>query len=378
VSTSDSVRRSSHRQAGREAGHTRRSVLALSAASLAIGCESSTQRPVPLNNPLKDIGIARGRVFGCALRPEALDRPEELVLAARECALIAPIPMFVAPLLHRAPNVFDEADWARFKSFADACGATLHGHTLIWHRRTPTWSADWAREGRGRDALLLHVDATVRRFRGRLTSWDVVNEPLHHLSERPDGLRQSLWLEGAGADYVADAFTVAHEADPDAVLVLNEYLFTSIDPQMKRKRWDLIALLTKLLSRGVPVHALGVQGHIYSDHWHDKADAIDFLRAVREMDVKLFVSEFDVRDQRASLNPAARDREVSDAADRFFELFHEAGGFERLVVWSLSDRRGWIQTRYPRPDAAPVRPSLYDRALEPKPLRGAIARALSA
>jgi len=219
VSTSDSVRRSSHRQAGREAGHTRRSVLALSAASLAIGCESSTQRPVPLNNPLKDIGIARGRVFGCALRPEALDRPEELVLAARECALIAPIPMFVAPLLHRAPNVFDEADWARFKSFADACGATLHGHTLIWHRRTPTWSADWAREGRGRDALLLHVDATVRRFRGRLTSWDVVNEPLHHLSERPDGLRQSLWLEGAGADYVADAFTVAHEADPDAVKI---------------------------------------------------------------------------------------------------------------------------------------------------------------
>ena len=89
------------------------------------------------------------------------------------------------------------------------------GHCLVWHNQVPDWVFhDEHGNLVGRDVLLKrmrdHIQTVVGRYKGRIKSWDVVNEALNE-----DGtLRQSLWLKIIGDDYIARAFEYAHAADP--------------------------------------------------------------------------------------------------------------------------------------------------------------------
>jgi len=73
------------------------------------------------------------------------------------------------------------------------------GHNLVWHNQVPSWVFH---DDKGnlltRDALLArmkdHIDTVVGRYKGKINSWDVVNEALND-----DGtLRQSLWYKIIG------------------------------------------------------------------------------------------------------------------------------------------------------------------------------------
>ena len=46
-------------------------------------------------------------------------------------------------------------------------------------------------------------------------AWDVVNEAIDDVTA---GLRDTIFLQKLGADYIAEAFRLAHQADPDALL----------------------------------------------------------------------------------------------------------------------------------------------------------------
>jgi endo-1,4-beta-xylanase len=83
------------------------------------------------------------------------------------------------------------------------------GHNLVWHSQVPAWVFH---DDNGnlltRDALLArmrdHIHTVVGRYKGKIQSWDVVNEALNE-----DGtMRQSLWYKIIGDDYIEKAFTV--------------------------------------------------------------------------------------------------------------------------------------------------------------------------
>ncbi len=89
-----------------------------------------------------------------------------------------------------------------------------------------------------------HIHTVVGRYKGKIKVWDVVNEAI------ADGgtniLRNSLWFEIIGPDYVAKAFQYAHEADPDAILRYNDY---GLENASKRRK--LIELIQSLKEQGV-------------------------------------------------------------------------------------------------------------------------------
>src|SRR5260221_683066 len=128
-----------------------------------------------------------------------------------------------------------------------------------WARRAsprPPW---WGPRA-ARDELLArmsnHIHTVVGRYKGKIKSWDVVNEAL------ADGggtnvLRNSLWLQIIGPDFIAKAFQYAHEADPDAILRYNDY---GLENPAKRRK--LIALIKSLQEQHVPVMAIGSQTHV--------------------------------------------------------------------------------------------------------------------
>ena len=123
------------------------------------------------------------------------------------------------------------------------------GHNLVWHNQVPAWVFhDDDGNLLTRDALLArmrdHIHTVVGRYKGKIQSWDVVNEALNE-----DGtMRQSLWFKIIGDDYIEKAFTYAHEADPQAQLTYNDY---NLENEPKRK--GAIALMKKLQAKGIPI-----------------------------------------------------------------------------------------------------------------------------
>ncbi|WEH90299.1 endo-1,4-beta-xylanase [Acinetobacter soli] len=71
--------------------------------------------------------------------------------------------------------------------------------------------------------LKAHINLVVSRYKNKIESWDVVNEVINPSDKKPNGLRNSYWYKMLGEQYIDIAFHQAHEADPNAILVYNEW-----------------------------------------------------------------------------------------------------------------------------------------------------------
>ncbi|MGB9031951.1 MAG: endo-1,4-beta-xylanase [Acidobacteriaceae bacterium] len=292
-------------------------------------------------------------------------------------------------VVHPQPGKYDFTLGDQYVAFGEKNHMFIVGHNLVWHNQVPAWVF---RDDKGdlldRDALLArmrdHIHTVVGRYKGKIQSWDVVNEALNE-----DGtMRQSLWEKIIGDDYIARAFQYAHEADPQAQLTYNDY---NLENEAKRK--GAIALVTKLKAEGVPITSVGLQGHD-SLTWPavDQMDAAisDFAR----LGVKVAISELDIDvlppatrrqtadvtvsiQQNAALNPYVNGLPASvqqQLAKRYAELFgvflKHRDVINRVTFWGVTDGDSW------RNDW-PVRgrtsyPLLFDRAGQPKPAFDAV------
>src|ERR1035441_299877 len=182
---------------------------------------------------------------------------------------------------------FDPAD--QYVAFGEKYKMFIIGHCLVWHSQVPR---SVFQDDKGapltRDALLErmhdHIRAVVGRYKGRIGGWDVVNEALNE-----DGtLRKSPWLNIIGDDFIAKAFQFAPEADPKAELYYNDY---SLENEAKRK--GAVELIKKLKAQGVPITAIGLQGHDKMD-WPTTAQQADTIEAFASLGIKVNITELDV------------------------------------------------------------------------------------
>src|SRR6476620_7432534 len=159
--------------------------------------------------------------------------------------------------VHPQEGKYDFEGSDRYVEFGEKNKMFIVGHTLVWHNQTPKWVfEDASGKPATREVLLArlrdHIQTVVGRYKSRIKGWDVVNEALD-----ADGtMRQSKWMKIIGEDYVARAFEFAHETDPAAQLYYNDY---SLENESKRS--GAIQLIRKLQARGIPVAAVGLQGH---------------------------------------------------------------------------------------------------------------------
>jgi endo-1,4-beta-xylanase len=176
----------------------------------------------------------------------------------------------------------------------------------------------------------------VGHYKGRVRQWDVVNEAL---SDTPgEVLRKTPWLKAIGEDYIAEAFRAAHLADPDAILIYNDY---NIELGYKRPR--ALQLLKSLLDQKVPIHAVGIQCH-----WRlNVPDLTEVEKAIQQfgaMGLKVMITELDIGvlptkyqgadiattetmtpEQQAVMNPYTKglpDTAAQQLAERYRHWFH--------------------------------------------------------
>lgn len=261
---------------------------------------------------------------------------------------------------------FDDAD--AIANFARNHGMKLRGHTLVWHNQTPDWFFANG-DGKAERATLLHrlrdhMQTVMKRYEDIVYCWDVVNEAIS--DEEGEYLRQTPWLEGIGEDYIAEAFRLAHEVDPRALLFYNDY-----NESHPVKRDKICRLVSGLLDDGVPIHGIGLQAH-----WNIHDPSLDHIRAAIEqyasLGLQLQITEMDVSvfahdDRRTDLQAPTEEMLEQQALryGEFFRVFREyADVITAVTFWGAADDYTWL-------DHFPVRgrrnwPLLFDEQHQPK------------
>jgi endo-1,4-beta-xylanase len=358
---------------------SRRRLLAAPLLPLArLGVAAADEAP-----PLKDLARAKGILYGCCVTAAQLAAGDDFTaLVLRECAcLVAENEMKWQWMSHRE----GEADYTmpdRIIEFATSHGLALRGHNLLWYWRTPDWFKDLRDPAAAEAAMLRRIFGMVGRYRGRIRSWDVVNEPTRPRDGRPDALRTAVFLERLGPQYLDRAYRAAREADPTARLVVNEYDLVYADPPFEAKRAAVLRLLERMKAAGTPVDALGVQAHLAARRYCFAAPPLRrFLADVAALGLEIEVTELDCTDEYAPPAAAERDRWAADEYRRFLEVALAEPAVKVLMTWGLADRHSWIVRHENNPagqrsDGLPSRPLPFDAALARKPAWSALAEAL--
>jgi len=357
------------------------------------------------------VGVAINRTIatGTAVRADNVNRTQDKVdkdiaLVEQQFNQISPENDLKWALIQPRPGP-DGYDFGPADAYVDF-GLKHHmyivGHTLVWHGQTPGWvfagtnSPPAVTNGGGtnapggrpfgrrfgggfgydgprasREELLQrmrdHISTVVGRYRGKIKVWDVVNEAI------ADGgtniLRNSLWLQIIGPDYIAKAFEYAHEADPHAILRYNDYGLEN-----PAKRHKLVALIKSLQAQHVPVMAIGSQTHVsISSPGYEEEDQT--LTDLERLGLPIHVTELDVNSAQGGqrgfgadiANNAATTEGglVNDANQRLaneygtlFKVFLQHPSVKVVTFWGVNDGVSWRRNG---------RPLLFDGNDQPKP-----------
>lgn len=286
--------------------------------------------------------------------------------------------------VHPEPNRYDFDLPDKYVAFGQKYGMFTIGHTLVWHNQTPAWvfkdqKGNWVNRDELLKRLREHIQTVVGRYKGKIKGWDVVNEALNE-----DGtLRESPWLKIIGKDFIAKAFEFAHEADPDAELYYNDY---SLENEAKLK--GAVDLVKRLQKAGVPIKAIGLQGH-NNLTFPTLTQLETAISAFEKLGIKVNITELDVsvlpdpegfNGAEVTLNFAMKekldpyrsglpDTIQQTLADRYRDLFRvflkHRDSIERVTFWNVTDGDSWLNN-------FPVRgrtnyPLLFDRKGKAKP-----------
>lgn len=246
--------------------------------------------------------------------------------------------------------------------FAVENGLDVRGHTLLWHNQQPAWLSEGSYDAdRLRAIMREHMEALLGRYQGRVSSWDVINEPF--VDDGPE-LRGNLWLDTLGEDYIAQALTMAHEVDPEAELYINEFNVEGPGP----KADALYALASDLLERGVPLHGVGLQGHFV--HGTVPDDLARNMARFSDLGLDVEISELDVRIPEPVTEAAVAEQ--GEEYRRVVEACLEVERCSGVTVWGVTDAHSWIPEWFPGHDAALP----FDPSYRPKPALNGMAEAL--
>jgi endo-1,4-beta-xylanase len=223
-----------------------------------------------------------------------------------------------------------------------------------------------------------HIKTVAGRYKGKINSWDVVNEAL----EEDGTLRKSVFLNKLGANYIQEAFDLAAKTDPTAELYYNDY---NIEQPAKRK--GAIELIKKIQASGIKINGVGIQGHWSINTLNLKEieeSILEFSKlgikvAFTELDLTVLPNPWDLRGADVNQNYANSPKMnpyttalpdsvgvvLAEKYKSLFELFlKHKDKISRVTFWGVNDGHSWL-------NGFPIKgrtnyPLLFDRNYQPK------------
>lgn len=264
--------------------------------------------------------------------------------------------------IHPSQNSYNFSQADQHVQFAQANGMAVHGHVLVWHSQNPSWltNGNWSRS-QLIDIMYDHIDTVAGHYAGDVLVWDVVNEAFNE-----DGTyRSSIWYDGIGQEYIDLAFERAHQADPNAKLIYNDYNIGWTGSKSN----GVYNMAADMVSRGVPIDGVGFQMHL-TDGGIDGNSLASNMQRFADLGLEVYITELDVRipqnpSQQALQNQATIYQTVTDRC-----LAQPA--CKGLQVWGIPDKYSWVPDVFPGTGA----PLLFDDNYNAKPAYYAVQAAL--
>jgi endo-1,4-beta-xylanase len=353
------------------------------AAILFISCFSTKNHRAPESTlpSLKEI-FKNDFLIGTALDAEQIEEKDSsaAALVQQQFNAVTPENVMKAEIIHPEWNSynFDLAD--KLVDYSKKHGMKLTATPLIWHSQLPPFLSKLDDADSVRRYFENHIATVAGRYDGQTHSWEVVNEALNE-----DGsLRNTVFLQKLGSDYVVEAFRLAQKAAPHTQLYYNDY-----NIEQPKKRAGAIELIKKIQAAGVRIDGVGIQGH-----WHVEDVPFEYIEqsirqfsvlgiqvAFTELDLSVLPNPWGRRTSadinqtaqyQAQMNPYTKglpdsvQQKLATAYGRLFRLFLKyKDNISRITFWGVNDGQSWLND-------FPIRgrtnyPLLFDRQYNPKP-----------
>lgn len=318
--------------------------------------------------------------IGTALKTDQIEEKDKKVdsLIRKEFNAITAENIMKSMFVHPVKDKYDFALSDKFVAYGEKNKMFIHGHTLIWHSQLAPWMADIKDSTEMKAFMKDHITTIVSRYKGRIDSWDVVNEALNE-----DGtLRKSVFSNTLGEQYLIDAFKLAAAADPKVDLYYNDY-----NNEEPAKRQGTINLIKKIKAAGGKVDGVGIQAH-----WRLESPSLEEIEksilaysalglkvAFTELDITVLPNPWDLKgadvnqnfEGSAKMNPypeslpdSVQDKLAQRYSDIFKLFLKHKDKISRVTFWGVYDGQSWLndwpikgRTNYPL---------LFDTQLKPK------------
>jgi len=131
------------------------------------------------------------------------------------------------------------------------------GHPLCWHTVCAPWLMNYS-NAQILKKVIERIERDVSAFAGIIDIWDVINEVvIMPVFDKYDNAITRICKEYGQVRIVKEVFNAARRANPNAVLILNDF-DTSQEYEI---------LIDKCLQEGIPIDVIGIQSHQHQGYW---------------------------------------------------------------------------------------------------------------
>jgi endo-1,4-beta-xylanase len=291
----------------------------------------------------------KGRYFGTAVSLNKLSDSTYSTILNREFNMLTAENEMKIDALEPTQNQFNYTTADRLITRANEIGAKVRGHTLAWHSQQPGWMQSLSGTAL-RSAMKNHITQVMTHYKGKIHSWDVVNEAF----DDSNGGRRDSNLQRTGNDWIEDAFVTARAADPAAKLCYNDY---NTDNWTWAKTQGVYNLVKDFKTRGVPIDCVGFQSHFNSGSPYP-SNYRTTLENFAALGVDVQITELDI------------EGSGSTQATTYGNVTRDCLAVARcngITVWGIRDTDSW---------RASGTPLLFDGSGNPKAAYTAVLTAL--
>ena len=240
-------------------------------------------------------------------------------------------------------------DEARLKSSArwfTERNIITKGHPLCWHTVCAPWLMNYS-NSEILEKIIARIERDVSAFAGLIDIWDVINEVvIMPVFDKYDNAVTRICKEYGQVRIVQEVFQAARRANPNAVLILNDF-DTSKDYEI---------LIDKCLQAGIPIDVIGIQSHQHQGYWG--AEKVrDVIERFSRFNLPLHFTEntiisgdlmpphiVDLNDWQVEEWRTTPEGEARQAAEisEMYEILFAHPSVHAITTWSCADN-AWLR-----------------------------------
>lgn len=308
--------------------------------------EARTSTPPDLQGDVATALRATDRRVGVAVSAAGLEDPAYASTVVAQFNQLTAENEMKWESIEPEPGVFDFSRADAIVAFARDNGMQVRGHTLVWHSQLAPWVEALTGADAVREAMTRHIQTVVGHYRdnfpGVVVAWDVVNEAMNVMQGPMGGTaiyRDSVFYRELGEGFIAEAFQIAHDADPDALLFYNDFGVEGTNGAKSNGTFDMVS---GLVAAGVPIHGMGFQMHTGPiDQGPAAQDFAANIARYEALGLQVEITEMDVTLCAVGDNVLGLELQRY-RYNRIVSACFESPACRSVSLWGLTDPSSWL------------------------------------